>query len=173
MIQAATRKFMSAPFRQNKVCRIMLFALCVPWLMGAEVYRWVDENGVVNYTQNVPRGVKAQRITTQAGAPSVIAEVEEVSEDTEPETPPLTDEQKSMLDELKAAELARQQELARIRQTNCEQAREILANLSLTSRIRVRNPDGTQRVMGEDERQRRIEEAQQGIVTNCGAADAG
>ena len=46
-------------------------------------------------------------------------------------------------------------------------------NLSLTARIRVRDPDGTQRVMGEDERQRRIEEAQQGIVTNCGAADAG
>ena len=36
-----------------------LLALCLPLLMGAEVYRWVDKDGVVNYTQVKPRDAKA------------------------------------------------------------------------------------------------------------------
>ena len=113
------------------------------------------------------RGVKAQQITTREGAPSVIQDVEEVTEATQRATPDLSDQQQAMLDDLKAAELVRQEEVAKIRQANCEQSRQVLSNLSRTARIRVRDTNGEERAMGEDERQRRIEEAQQGIVANC------
>ena len=156
------------------LCKIALLTLWLPMLMGAElVYRWVDEDGVVNYTQHLPWGVKAQQITTRDGAPSVIKDVTQAIESTARETPPLTSEQQAMLDELKAAELVRQQEAAKIRVANCEKAQEVLSKLSLSSRIRVRDPSGNERVMGEDERQRRIAEAQQGIVVNCSATRAG
>ncbi len=152
----------------HKAGKIALFALWIPMLMGAEVvYRWVDADGVVNFTQQLPRGVKAQEITTREGAPSVIRNVEEVTENTERGQPELSDEQQAMLDELRAAELVRQEEVTKIRAANCQQSREVLSNLSLTARIRVRDSDGVERVMGEDERLRRIEEAQQGIVINC------
>ena len=39
--------------------RLAAVTLLLPLLMGTEVYRWVDENGVVNYTQTKPRGVEA------------------------------------------------------------------------------------------------------------------
>lgn len=160
---------MCTPGQLRKVCLAALFALCIPMLMGADVvYRWIDENGVVNYTQQLPRGVKAQKITTRLGAPSVIADVGEITETGEPRA--LSDQQQAMLEELKAAELARQQEVVKIRQANCKQSREVLTNLSLTARIRVRDSSGSERVMGEDERQRRIDEAQQGIVINCNAS---
>lgn len=156
------------------VCKLALFVLAVPLLMGADtVYRWIDENGVVNYTQLLPQGVEAQLITTREGAPSVVVPVNQSTEPAARTTPNLSAEQQAMLDELKAVELDRQQEVAKIRQANCAQARQVLSNLSRTSRIRVRESDGTERVMGEDERQQRIDEAQQGIVVNCNASKAG
>ncbi|MCZ6853385.1 MAG: DUF4124 domain-containing protein [Gammaproteobacteria bacterium] len=155
----------------HKAGKIALFALWIPMLMGADVvYRWIDADGVVNFTQQLPRGVKAQEITTREGAPSVIRDVEEVTENTQRGQPKLSDQQQAMLDELRAAELVRQEEVTKIRAANCQQSREVHSNLSLTARIRVRDSDGAERVMGEDERLRRIEEAQQGIVINCNAS---
>ena len=43
----------------------------------------------------------------------------------------------------------------------------LLDRLSANSRIRVRDDSGEERVMGEDERQDRIAEAQQGVAENC------
>ncbi len=154
-----------------KVGTLALLALWIPMLMGADVvYRWIDEAGVVNFTQQLPRGVEAQEIITREGAPTVVREVRVVTENTERNQPSLSDQQQAMLEELRAAELIRQQEVTKIRKANCQQSQDVLSNLSLTSRIRVRDANGAERVMGEDERQRRIEEAQQGIVINCNAS---
>ena len=75
-----------------------------------------------------------------------------------------------MLKDLQAAELARQAEVTKIREDNCEKSRSVLSRLSATQRIRVNDDSGNQRIMPEDERQRRIEEAQLGIAQNCDAA---
>ena len=58
----------------RKLIEIGLLVVSLPLLMGAEVYRWTDPNGVVNFTQLKPRGVQAEHITTGAGGPMVIAE---------------------------------------------------------------------------------------------------
>jgi hypothetical protein len=77
-----------------------------------------------------------------------------------------------MLRELEAAEEARQQELARVREDNCTRARSVLTRLTAKGRIRVRDDDGEYRIMNEEERQSRISEANQGIAMNCDGADA-
>ena len=155
-------------FSLVKVC---LITCCLPFLMGAEVYRWVDNNGVVNFTQLKPRGVQAQQLSTTGGAPRVIAEVaDELAggpADAQAEDSDLSPEQQEMLRELQQAEQARQTEVAKIREANCEKSRSVLERLSASSRIRVRGAGGTERVMGEDERQRRVQEAQRGIAQNC------
>ncbi|MFB3079495.1 MAG: DUF4124 domain-containing protein, partial [Lysobacterales bacterium] len=134
MIPVTIRMFMRTPGKLRKVCLAALLALCIPMLMGADVvYRWIDENGVVNYTQQLPRGVKAQKITTQLGAPSVVTDVGERPETRERSGQSLSDQQQVMMDDVKAAELARQQEVAKIRQANCQQSRDVLSSLSLTS----------------------------------------
>jgi hypothetical protein len=52
---------------------LLLSMLCVSFAASAQVYRWVDENGRVNYSNETPPpGVKAStlNIDTQPGPPS-------------------------------------------------------------------------------------------------------
>ena len=141
-----------------------------------EIYRWVDADGVVNYTQQKPRDVTAEALTTQRGAPTRVrstpASTAASSSASSPASAadserPMSDAQQRMLEELQAKERARQQEVAEIREQNCSKSRQVLSNLSAKERIRVRGDNGQERIMPEDERQRRISEAQQGIVDNC------
>ena len=78
----------------------IIWLLLLPALCGAEIYRWVDENGVVNYTQRSPEGVEAERIVTRGGAPTVAeAAVAEPAVEASPE-PELSPEQQAMMQKL-------------------------------------------------------------------------
>jgi hypothetical protein len=150
--------------------RLVLLVLSVPLLMGSEIYRYVDSNGVVTYAQQLPYGVKGEQIRTVAGAPS-IAVTATSPQPEKPKEPVLTPQQQAMLDDLKKAETARKEEIARIREANCTRSKEVLDKLSTAGRIRVKGPDGQEVKMPEEERQARIEEAQRGIIANCNATD--
>ncbi len=152
--------------------RLLVFVLSLPVLMGSEIYRYVDANGVVTYAQQLPYGVKGEQIHTVDGAPSV-AVVAVPPKTEKPAEPALSPQQQAMLDKLKQAEVARKDEIARIREANCTRSKEVLAKLSSAGRIRVKDADGQEVKMPEDERQSRIAEAQRGIVANCtpGAAE--
>jgi hypothetical protein len=89
----------------------------------------------------------------------------------ENEQPALSESQREMLDDLRDAEDAREAELARIKDANCERSRQVLDNLSSRGRVRIRDDEtGEETMMPEEERQRRIKEAQDGIVANCDSA---
>jgi Domain of unknown function (DUF4124) len=149
--------------------RVIILLFSVPLLMGADIYRYVDANGVVNYVQQLPYGVQGERIKTVAGAPSV-AESATAPAPKADEQPPLDPKQQAMLDDLKKADQARKDEIARIRDANCTRSREVLEKLTTYGHLRVTEPDGQQRKMPEEEREQRIAEAQKGIVTNCNPA---
>jgi len=153
---------------------LLLIALGGGFAQAEEIYRWVDENGVVNFTQLKPKDVSAQHLTTIAGGPTMVGEDSAATRpapvaSSAPAKQELNKTQQDMLQDLQAAETARQEEVARIRAANCQKSRKVLAQLSAKDRIRVRGDDGTERIMSEEERQSRIEEAQQGIVQNCAA----
>lgn len=136
---------------------------------GADtIYRWVDGNGVVNYTQQKPRDADAEAITTQGGGIRAATQPEPLAVSKSVATgQPLSPEQEKMLEGLRAAEHSRQQEIARIKEENCQQSRDVLGRLTVKSRIRVRDDDGEYRTMGEDERQERISKAQENIALYC------
>jgi len=146
--------------------RLVALILSLPLLMGSEIYRYVDANGVVTYAQQLPYGVKGEQIKTMAGAPTVAVQAT-APQSEQPAQPVLTPQQQAMLDDLKKAEQARKDEIARIREANCTRSKDVLERLSTAGRIRVKGPDGQEVKMPEEERQSRIEEAQRGIVTNC------
>ena len=75
----------------------------------------------------------------------------------------------NLMSDLEAAEQVRQEQIAKIRQDNCDRSRRVLNNLTAKTRIRVRNEDGSERALGEDERLERIAAAERGIADNCGA----
>lgn len=137
---------------------------------SAERYwRWVDSNGVVNYTQQKPYGIDAVQVSTLPGgsSPSTSSSSNSAASSGDEAEPSLDERQQSVLDALQQAELARQQEVARIEQDNCNRSRDVLNRLNVRSRIRVRNADGSARMMDETERQERIAEAQQGVAQYC------
>jgi len=146
--------------------RLIVLAVSLPFLMGSEIYRYVDANGVVTYAQQLPYGVKGEQIRTMAGAPSLAMPATAPKTDT-PEQPALSPQQQAMLDNLKKTEAARKEEIARIREANCTRSKEVLERLSSSGRIRVKGADGQEVKMPEEERVSRIEEAQRGIVANC------
>ncbi|MEM7078160.1 MAG: DUF4124 domain-containing protein [Pseudomonadota bacterium] len=136
-----------------------------------EMFRWVDANGVINYSERKPRGVPESaitRIADRAPRPSTspVAQTP-IAAQSPVDTRPLNPEQQQMLDRLQTAESARQETVAQIRKDNCERSQRVLENLTSRGRVRVAAEDGSQRVMAEEERQARIAEAQRGIATNC------
>ncbi len=145
----------------------------------ADTYRWVDENGVVNFAEQKPRGVPDEAVTrigsgersARTSAPPA-SSPQPQSTDYAPAGVPadsseLSEDQQEMLRELQEAETDRQEQVAKIRQDNCDRSRRVLNNLSAKSRIRVRDASGSERALSEDERQQRIADAQRGIVENC------
>jgi hypothetical protein len=155
------------------LCKLTLALSALPLLMGAAVYRWVDENGVVNYTQLKPEGVNAELVSADTGrrqstssAPATTPESAAPSTGV-PEEQTMTDKQQQMLSDLRAVEQARQDEIARVRESNCREARDVLQQLTDRGRIRVVGDDGQQRIMPDDERHERIDEAQRAVAANC------
>lgn len=155
------------------LCKLALVLGALPLLMAADVYRWVDADGVVNYTQRKPEGVDADRVRAATGErfSGELATPASAAPPTAPSAAAgggaLNPQQQAMLAALQAAEQVRREEVARILDANCQQSRSLLEQLSRSGRIRVRGDDGREQVMPEDERQQRIDEAQRGVAANC------
>jgi uncharacterized protein DUF4124 len=161
--------------------RLLLIFSVLPAFAAADIYRYVDKDGVVTYTEQLPFGVTGERIVTESAGPTQTVRNLDGSTAASDVTPPasgvgapvandkvkLTKQQQSMLQELKAADDARKQELAKIRDANCARSKDVLERLQARGRIRVKDDDGQERMIGEDEREQRIQEAQDGITTNC------
>lgn len=131
-----------------------------------EVYQWL-EAGVVNYGKRPPEGVLATKIRTNVAGGTRVVQNEAPAAAIGPNGQPLDDDQQAMLNDLRQKESERQEDVARIREANCTKARDVLAKLTERGRIRVRGDDGGISVLPEDERQQRIEAAQEGIAANC------
>lgn len=155
------------------VCKLVLTLGCLPLLMGATIYRWVDADGIVNYTQIKPEGVEAELVSADTGRrisprkPPPAATPSGDAQAPADDDQALSERQRAMLEDLRAAEARRQEEIARVREANCEQARQVLDRLTARGRIRVMGDDGVERVMPEEERQERIDEAQRVVAANC------
>lgn len=142
------------------------------------VYRWVDEDGVVNYAERPPepgRGERIERDRPMGVAPrrnafldpppEVVRTPAAPADPTPSRRPDPRDDPRYA--ELEAERLARAEALEEERRRKCEQFRIAFDRLTATDRIRVVEEDGYQRIIGEDERQARIARAQEGIVTFC------
>ncbi|MEM1231211.1 MAG: DUF4124 domain-containing protein [Pseudomonadota bacterium] len=168
---------LARPLSRRAATALLLGALAgiAPALQAADVYRWVDANGVVNYTQQKPPGVEAVQVAgssprarraSRAPAPSTPAAAT-ASAAADTDSAALTAQQQKMLDELKAKEAEREAAYAAARRDNCERSRSLLSKLSARGRIRLTQEDGSQIVMREEDRQARIQAAQQGVIDNC------
>ena len=151
-------------------------------VLAEEVYRWVDADGVVNFTQQRPREVTAEQISPRNSDVNIVTNVAQntaAMSGQQPQSFPATagDQsrqmdaaQQEMLEGLRAREAQRQVALADARESNCKKSRDVLVRLTGKSRIRIRGSDGVERMMPEEERRQRIDDAQKGVANNCSSA---
>ncbi len=157
--------------KQGKhLCRIVFINCCLHISLGlsaAEVYRWVDENGVVTYSQQKPDNISSSSVTTTGTPPSALIAQEQARVAQESPKPDLTEIQKQKLDELQTREAERIIEEATYKAALCEISTKRLAQLTEKGRVRVANKDGSLRILPEEERQERIATARKEIGQNC------
>lgn len=152
-------------------------------MAASDYYVWVDENGVTNYSERNPKGYNAQHVTESTalgfpqdsansrrpGRPPPAQAPQAQSSDTPAATAPASAPgQEVDPDELAAQQRAAfEQEIAETKRKNCELGKRNLAQLQAYARIRVEGEDGTERLLGDEEKQARIDEARQIIRENC------
>ena len=126
--------------------------------MATQLYRWVDENGVTQFSQQPPAEDQYQRLQVKPApelgtgslAPAPDAPAEEQTEATEPAAAPQpTPEQQAKLAE------------------QCDALRANLTTMQNNPRLRRTLEDGTVERIGEDERQAMIAKAQADLQEHC------
>lgn len=142
--------------------KLLVITSILLWSMNgqaANLYKWVDKDGNVNYSQRPPPGSNYEKMTikgsgTDTGSEAATEETGGASENSNKEQ---TD-----------ANPVLQQEQAKnteIRRKNCEAAKKNLQ--AYTVFRRVRQPDGSVKILGDEERARLIEESKASIKEFC------
>jgi hypothetical protein len=124
-------------------------------------YKWVDQNGVTQYTQTPPPAGNYQELHSLPPASGSNSEQQQTESapakqdaaGAAEEAPPPDDQDHA------AHEAARRQ--------NCQLARERLSQLENHARIRYTAADGSVRVMGEAEKQAKLTETRKMIREMC------
>jgi hypothetical protein len=153
---------------------ILVLALAFAASASAQLYRWVDKDGKVRYTDTPPpAGVKARAIGATPAAPASAEAPAAAAKDAAPQAPltPAEQEQafrKRQLDAQKAAEKA---ELARKesedKRENCARARETLATYESGQRVARTNAQGERYYLEDDARAAEAEKARAAVRDWC------
>ncbi|MBG6286037.1 MULTISPECIES: DUF4124 domain-containing protein [Pseudomonas] len=140
----------------------LLLALA-PTVMAAQVYKWVDAQGITHFGAQPPEGANASAVNTSTAQPKATSNFPPPVV-AKPTLPPSNDEKQKAADEKVRQEVA-QQEAERIKQ--CELERTNLAQLKNNPRVRVDDGNGDVRRITEEERQERIATSEKNIRENC------
>lgn len=110
---------------------------------ASDVYRWVDEQGNVHYSENPPPGAESEQMNIRTGRQMPETRPDDVTET--PEQPEATDEAEDADEPRPDADA-----VAEARRRNCETAREALETLDQHDRVQVEE-DGERRFLAPDE----------------------
>jgi len=135
----------------NKTLLLGAILIAVTFSAQGAFYKWVDANGVTQYTQSPPPAGQYQGMrSSPPPSPSTAAPQEETA--AENQDAPGAQKETSPQD---PQELARQQAA---REQNCHLAQQRLAQLNNHGRLRYMADDGSVRVMSEAEKQAKLTE---------------
>lgn len=129
----------------------------------AGMYRWKDENGTLQYSDRPPEGVESEFVTTYGGTVST----EKASEADTAGGAAKADKKEG--GEAKAgsgSEYDKMEVLPEKDPALCKQARDNLKALE-GARIRITEPDGSKRLLNDDERDTQKANARKVIDMHC------
>lgn len=144
-----------------------LLFLAMDVMAANEIYRWVDENGVVHFGEQPPEKGDAESVSIQQSTgidatPSPEATPANPEDPLEPE--PSVAQQRR--DE-RAEKRAEREENERIIGEACAQRRTLVSQLEPSTRVMVRMEDGTVTRLDDNVRLETLNEAKTYIANNC------
>jgi hypothetical protein len=156
--------------------RVLVFGLTLAFAASAsaQLYRWVDKDGKVRYSDTPPPGVKATTLRPPSAAtapPAAAGDAAAKDAKKGPLTPAEqeADYRKRQLESQKARgkdDQARRDTDAK--QANCARAREALVTLESGQRITRTDGQGERAFLDDEARAREIEKARQSVREWCG-----
>jgi len=144
-----------------------LASMATDAMAAEEIYRWVDENGIVHFGDLPPENSNAEQVTVQQNKSSDGASS---SDSTAVEPDPLAEPQPSVAQQLRderAQKRAEFEENKKIIAQACAQRRTIVSQLEPSTRVMVKSEDGTVTRMDDDLRLETLNEAKNYIAENC------
>ena len=144
----------------TRIFAILLLG-ALPGVAAAAVYKWVDENGQVQYTQTPPPGgVEATELKPPPGPADEDGAIER-----QETLQKALDERRESRDE-SARKAGEDADYARQKAERCEAAKHRLQQAEYP-RTNFIEPDGSERRATEEERQQQTQEAQKQVEEFC------
>ena len=146
------------------VLTLFLMVVSKP-VSAAEYYTWVDDDGVTNYSQRDPEGYQAEYITENQrfGREQFVPPPPAATDKPTTTSTGNVNADAAVADEKAAIA----QEVAKVKQDNCRIGTQNLARLESYSRIKVREENGEERFLNDEEKAQRTDEARALIRDNC------
>lgn len=152
----------------------LVLSFSMSCVQAAEYYTWVDENGVVNYSQKAPSGIEAEHVSqshtfgrrrSQSAPRTAPPPIPDQTAQTAPaESAPVAEGQNEEVAQMEASLTA---EIQATKRQNCRQARRNLESFQSRGRVRYTGPDGEMQIMSDEDKQARINSFRQQIRDNC------
>ena len=141
---------------------LLVFATASPAADTQDIYKWTDDQGEVQYTQFPPPGRPAEILhgvrppdeSPESDGNDLQKQLEAVEQQNQEQLQGAKDEKQWA-------------QIQKIRRDNCKTARQNLVNLQRGGNVRYMGADGKVMRLTEEERQKRIDEANQQIKENC------
>ncbi len=134
---------------------LMALTLAATQAVADTYYKWQDDAGVTHYGALPPPGVDALPVSTRTGstpsAPAVAAQ------------PVASQSQQEFQEQLQQTKAARKAEMAKA----CEQARKARLNFEAKHRIRLKQADGSYKMLSHEEKMAEIEKLDEQINDYC------
>ena len=147
---------------------ILIIAGFTAPVIAADYYTWVDENGVTNYGERNPRGYEAQYVTRNQRFGIQTPPRDETPEPAASDSASTAGASPIDPDAMVAEERdALRAKIASAKASNCEVGKRNLAQLEAFRRIRVSDDNGENRLLTQDEKQAKADEARDIIRENC------
>lgn len=131
-------------------------------LSFATIYKWEDANHETHYSENPPNNANTTVIKTQIEPSSTAPQEKAKADKLEAQ---FSDEKKKQLEQEEKAKI--EAENAKIRNSNCQQAKAHLADMQLKERVKLIDASGNAVMLTPDQKAAEINRTQEVIKDNC------
>lgn len=153
----------------NKLITITLLTL-TPILAQSAIYKWVDEQGNVQYSSEKPKDAEAEKVRVTTQPPVDRSTYRRPGQDeakAEGDAKPDAKDDKTKTPAEKRKETAKKAESDKLKKEMCDEARQNLAAIENSARVRIEDDKGEVRYMEEKEVDSRKKSEQERVNKYC------